>query len=316
MQAHIIIDFMYLYYKYLRSINTGRIRRLTTTAIIETDGVKTEQVIDISKVFYPLSEIEKIRRSTEKLFQAGEVTLSICFDSPSHERKSIDAEYKSNRSDSRLSEEDFSDIDMIRTLLERANYNVYKVPEVEADDIIYNLVRMHSNNFDANIIYTPDTDLMVNIKDNVGIRRYKWTRSKGRKDPYTAISVKNYMQYCVEEFGVAVPYNAIMLYKALCGDKSDKVSGIKGFGPIAFNKFIKYCEDYGISNWQCMNDPNCVANLIQNLGYFSTEAKAEALHSLELVKPMVFDVDAPTNKSSIENRIEAYAPFEMKSLIQ
>lgn len=315
MAVQVIIDFMYLYYKYMNSINTNKIRRLSATVpVIDGDGIESIQTIDISKVYYPLSEIEKIRRSTEKIFPPNEVVLSVCFDSPSHDRKDIDAEYKSNRSSSRLSSEDFGEINAIKKLLENAGYNVYKLEGVEADDIVYNLIRMYSSQFEANIIYTPDTDLMVNISDNVGIRRYKWGR--GRRDPYTAISVRNYSEYTLNEFGVEVPYNAIMLYKALCGDKSDKVSGIKGFGPVAFSKFIQHCEDYGVTNWHCMSDPNCVANLIRNIRYFNDAEVNQALHSLELVKPKVLDVTAPISKSSIEKREAAYLPLGMKSLIQ
>ena len=43
--------------------------------------------------------------------------------------------------------------------------------------------------------------------------------------------------------GVHVPYNSILLFKMIRGDKSDNIVGVKGVGPKAYNKFISQMTD-------------------------------------------------------------------------
>lgn len=296
MLVHIIVDYMYLYYKYKGMILRGAVRGL----VGKLDGIGGEEEMDITNIYYPLKEIEGFRRKFEEC--GNDVVVSVCFDSPSPERKDKDGEYKSNRVSNRLDGIDFDYIAITRALLERAGHNVYIKDATEADDLIHNLVRLYKDRYDLTAIYTPDTDLLINIDDNVVVYRYK-----ARKG-YTVVGKRDYEEYCLKEYGVKVGYNGILLYKSLCGDKSDKVSGVKGYGPRAYMRFI---EENKIE-WDKLNDVKYIEDIY--ISVFSGERLGQALHSLDMVKPIEFDIDFPKLKSTRESRAEAYTA--MKSLVK
>lgn len=314
LKVHIIIDFMYLYYKYVYTIRAGRIKKLMAEIphSFNVEGYETG-LYDISTIYYPLKEIESIRKEFEK--EGNDVTVSICFDAKAPERKEESLEYKSNRESNRLQQVDFDSIYIIRELLKQAGYNVYFREKTEADDLIYNIVRQYKVNFDFNVIYTPDTDIFINIDKNVGVCRYKG------KQGYSSVGVPNYEKYCTEEFKCKLPYNSIMLYKCLCGDKSDKIDGIRGFGPSAFTKYINYLvsnsilEKLGILEFDKLNNSDVIRDLLTGTkDYFKDGQLEEALTSLSLVEPKVFDLDSPILKSTKELREKAYSQLNMKSL--
>ena len=306
MRIHLIIDFMHLYYKYKFTIESGRIRRLTTD--IDNVGISQREEVDISYVYYPLKEIEGFRRMYEN--DGNEVIISVCFDSKS-KRTEIDPSYKSSRV-SKLKPDDMNNIEVIKTLLGRAGYNTYWIAGMEADDIIANLINKYSSNFDFNIIYTNDTDILVNVRKGVGVGRYKIRKG------YTSVGLRNFSTYCSEEFKCNIPYNGILLYKVLCGDKSDEVKGVQGFGPAAFNRFVDHIGNN--IDWTCMADERYLTMLLHNSrDYLGDSAVEQALGCLELIK----HVDIPIGELMIPNRVssnilrqEAYGPFKMNSLIE
>lgn len=306
MNVHLLVDFMYLFYKYKFTIESNRIRRLTSTVeCIADDGTVQVQQVDMSKVYYPLKEIEGFRREFEG--EGHNVTMSICFDSPSI-RKNINAEYKSNRVN-KLTDDDFEKIAFIRELLDKAGYNVYYIEGYEADDIIANLLHLYRDNFDFNVVYTPDTDLAVHLSDKVGIMRYKAGKN------YVPISVKNVQQYISQEFKCNIPPNGLLLYKVLCGDKSDAIKGLKGFGPVAFNTYIGYIKDK--VDWTQMNDINYVRQVILDSNYFDEVALRQIDEALSMVRYMEIEsLEAPVKVSTQETRASAYLPYQMKSLVE
>lgn len=392
MKIHLIVDFMYLYYKYKFTIDSNRIRRLTADIpCVQPDGTTQLVKTDVSYLYYPLKEIEGFRKTFEK--EGHDVTMSICFDAISM-RKADNVEYKSNRT-KKLGETDFSRISKIMELLDKAGHNIYKLtkkyglysnvpisniqaiviqssvyedlnkigllnkyegipintvehiinpidmwaignsgqiavigevqPDLtnfivdiidtpygyEADDIIANLIHNYGNDFDFNIIYTPDTDLLVHINNKVGINRYK--PGKG----YTAVGVNNFSAYCSEEFKCNIPYNGLLLYKILCGDKSDVIKGKKGFGPKSFDKLVEYLNDK--VDWTKMSI-DYVENVVRQYSdYFGSDGIEQILESLKLVKHYIIpptELGYPYKKSTVALRSEAYLPMGMKSLIE
>ena len=305
MNIHLIIDFMYLYYKYKCTLETGRIKRLIINKESLTGGI--DEGFDISLVYYPIKEIEGIRKKLEE--QGNNVTISICFDAPATERKEKDIEYKSNRDKNRLNELDFDGIAIVRELLSEVGYNVY-FEKAEADDLVYNLVRLYSKNFDKTIICTPDTDLLINVSNNVEVHRYK------SRVGYTEVTKENYNEYCSKEFKCNIPYNGILLYKALCGDKSDKVSGIKGFGPKAFDKYLSNLVTCGKVDTDKLSNTEYIKSLLESTkDMFKDNQLEQALHSLDMVSPYEMDMAEPKNIANRETRDKAYSKYEMYSLI-
>lgn len=303
MNLHLLIDFMHLFYKYKYTIESGRIRRLTTNLDIKG----TTENVDISYVFYPLKEIEGFRKAFEK--EGHSVTVSVCFDSKS-KRSELDANYKASRI-KRLTDEDLNSIEVIRELLGRAGHNTYIIPGMEADDIIANIANKFGETFDYNIIYTNDMDLLVHVRKGIGVNRYKVRKG------YTAVGLKNFSDYCSGELKCNISYNNLMLYKALCGDKSDDIVGIPGFGPAAFNKLVGNYD--GEFRWERMHNSQYVLEFLESVDkYLGTEAIDLAIHSLTLVAPEDIPLELcayPHRISSKELREQAYIPLDMKSLV-
>lgn len=307
MKVHIIIDFTYLYYKYKYTIENNKIRRFKIDLHkMDEDGNAYTEEFETSYVYYPLKEIEGFRKQFLK--EGHNVKVSVCFDAPSM-RKEVDHEYKSNRVN-KLSDEDFDRINMIREMLTVAGYNTYFIPGYEADDIIANILNQYEDDFDFNVVYTPDMDLMVHVNDKVGVMRFKVFKG------YTAVNKKNYSSYCSNEYKCTIPYNGLLMYKILCGDKSDVIAGIKGFGPAAFDKFVDYLGDS--IDWEQAGNIEYVQNILEeNKGYFKSDALPQIQKSLDMVKyiPIEGVIDISKGESTEESRTEAYMPLMMGSLV-
>jgi 5'-3' exonuclease len=308
MNLHIIIDFMHIYYKYFFQLREGKLRHLS--APINWKGAVIEK--DTSLIYYPLRDIEGIRKNLEGL--GHKVTMSICFDSPSHRTDEGVAggnEYKAGRQHN-LTEDDFENLAFIKDLLIQAGHNAYKIEGYEADDIVNYLVRKYKDDFDYTIIYTNDKDLLINIDNKVGVMRFK--QYKG----YTQVDLKNYESYLENEFGVFIPYNSLGLFLASAGDSADHIKGINKFGKVAFKKLItKVSAKYNI-NWSECGDYNKLAEVVNKCEEFLTpEQFIELKNSFVLVANLEIleDVSAPTNVSTKELREQTYMPYKMISLV-
>lgn len=309
MNIHLVVDYSFLYYKYKFQLEAGRMRRLFCK--IEENGEIIDK--DVSQIYYSLKEIEGFRRTWEGY--GHNVTVSVCFDMPS-KRKKINSDaadkYKSNR-EHKLVDTDFDNIRLAQSMLDTAGYNTYRVTDCEADDIIWNLVNKYKDDFDAHLIYTPDADLAVNIRDNIALARYK------TKQGYTTISTKNFTEYLSGEMKCNMPHNAVMLYKCTVGDKSDCIDGIRGFGPAAFDKLVEFLNSKYL-DWSIMWHPDNVKYTIKSLeGYFDSDKISQALEAFNIVKPIEIPnnlVPKPTNISTREKRELAYSKYQMNSLIE
>lgn len=318
---HVIIDFMFLYYKYKFMLQASRIKQLSGLSGLpkqlisdaRLDGIDLVN-FDSSIIYYVLKEIEKICTEFSEQFGIGDsgtgnLVVSICFDAPAPARKDLDEAYKSNRTHNKLTEDDFLRIDIIKEICKLCGYNTYYREATEADDIVYNLVRQNKLKFKFTVVVTPDADLLINVQEGVGISRYK--SGKG----YTAVARGNFESYCTEEYKCRIPYNAILLYKSLCGDKSDLIKGIRGFGAKSFDKYIVYLDTLGI-DYKKLSNTDSVRKLLQDTAsYFGDSKKLDdALHSLDLVSPNIFDLSSPVRKTIKDMRKEVYIKFGMPSL--
>lgn len=307
MKVHAIIDFMHIYYKYYFQLKAGKLKRLS--APLDWNGTVIEK--DTTLIYYPLRDIENIRKGLEA--NQHEVTVSICFDTPSIRKETEGGdEYKSNRTKT-LNDDDFENIECIREALKKAGYNTYRYEGYEADDIINQLCREFRNNFEYTIIYTNDKDLLVNITNNVCVMRFK------QYTGYTQVGMSNYEQYLEQEFGVFIPYNMIGLYLATVGDSADKIKGIVKFGKKAFSKLItKVMTTCEVDMKKC-GDYYELAKVVEECSKYLTDAQYEQLKiSFALVANMEIldDIKQPVKEDTDDKRREAYETFKFNSLMQ
>ena len=309
MRIHLIVDFQYNYYRVKYGFERGKGYRKRLSSIV--DG----EEIDTTYMYLVLKDIESYREKYRFLSDGTEndVYTSIAADSKSI-RKEEDSEYKSNR-DNKLDDTDFENISRTLETLKVAGYNIYKKDGMEADDIIRALVMKYENDFDLTIIHTNDSDILVNLSNKVGVARFKSNIKN-----HILITPYNFSEVMGAEFKCQMPYNCIMLYKCLVGDKSDKIKGVTGFGAARFNKLITYLgDDY---NFEGLKDVENVENCLNGLNassFLTDEQLEEARHSLDLVKfrPVdLKDFEAPIKADTDETRRVAYMKYNMASLVK
>ena len=288
--GHMIVDFMHIYYKYKFLAESGRIKRLTSTT---PQGVE-----DVTLIYYVIKDIEALRKGLEAKYgpSGAMIALTICMDNkPSVRLEETGSEqYKKNRKHS-LTEEDHRNIEVIAEMLRIAGYKVLSIPGYEADDLIAFLVLTgHSTDttppngkdlFGASFIYTNDSDMLAYVlpnKSHVFVRR--------QKEGYIEATHQNFTEVTGRLIGHELPFNTVMLYKSLVGDKSDNIPGVKGFGDAAFDKLIANREEWlwnGGFDVKFFNYPMTLQRWFEECAwtYLEDWQIEQAMQSFELVRP-------------------------------
>lgn len=139
-----------------------------------------------------------------------------------NKRKELLDEYKGNR-DKDYSKEVHDKNEIIKLFLQ-----VLGIPSVfpqsyEADDVIKIINDTYNDEIDSHIIITVDKDLCQLISDKVSVY-----------DPIRKVEINK------NNFEEILKYtkNEFISVKALQGDKSDNIPGIKGFGKVKIRKFL------------------------------------------------------------------------------
>lgn len=142
--------------------------------------------------------------------------VAIAFDlkEPTFRHKKYDG-YKANRHG--MPEELASQLPIVKELLTSLGYKLVECPGFEADDILGTLASECENSGNSCILATGDRDSLQLVSKNVSVR---------------LITTKNVITYdedkIMEEYGVT-PLQLIDI-KAIQGDTSDNIPGIKGIG--------------------------------------------------------------------------------------
>lgn len=223
-----------------------------------------------------------------------EHTWVFCFDTP-HKNilKAIDKNYKANRV--KVGNYYYDQVNTAKKLLEEAGFTVLSKAGYEADHCINEAVKQNYDYYDNIGIFTGDHDLSFLVDDKV-----RWLNVR---KTYSDIHMDNYFQQN------KCPYNAILLKKAMVGDKSDNIAGIKGFGETRFKQFLEkekiYGEDVRGRELDILMDTENLTEL----------QRGQALHCWELVKPQEFDIDATANDTFNEDILKAFfKKYKFKSL--
>lgn len=277
-----IVDFQYIYYKYINLIRIGKLRQLSF------DGK------DTTMLYYPLKEIEGF---SEK----GTIKTCVCFDSKA-EKKEMDASYKSNRK-STLGDEDYNRIDEIRDILKEVGYEVYKADGYEADDLVASLTNSLKDKYDEIHIYTVDKDLLQLIDSKVTVHLFR--ASKG----YMEVNKRNFAECTEKLFKVYIPFNMVKVFKSLCGDSSDNIKGVKGFGPSAFTRWL---SSWNIVYSQC-NDNEYIKNMFMST--LKPDQIEQAIQSLEMVTFREIELEEPFVGGITGNR-KIYSKYGMNSFLK
>jgi DNA polymerase-1 len=163
------------------------------------------------------------------IMEKGEYDSVIpCFDAGGNFRKKLDDNYKGNREKSSLAH--YADMSLlVEEVLPTLGFSPIGVKGWEADDLIATVSRNSPAYREVHIL-TVDADLLQLVGNRVKVILFN-----------SAKKVKTYgIDEVVEKFGVFPA--EVKYYKALAGDSSDNVAGIKGIGPKTAVKIIEECR--------------------------------------------------------------------------
>jgi len=170
-------------------------------------------------------------RSLGFLMRTIDPTRIICvFDgqASSSSRKNIDPEYKANRNIKRITnweifddkDDEFQSMTMqmgrLVEYLQCLPLTLISIDKIEADDTIAYLAQKFGANNKKVTIVSSDKDFLQIVDENIEV--------------YSPIKKKTYGKKEVQEEIGLLPENYLVM-KALLGDNSDNLTGIKGLGP-------------------------------------------------------------------------------------
>ncbi|MCA9849961.1 MAG: DNA polymerase I, partial [Dehalococcoidia bacterium] len=132
-------------------------------------------------------------------------------------RKSKDERYKATRD--ATPDDLLPQFGRIRELLDAFRIPVVEKPGYEADDVLGTLAEQAHEQGVPVIIVTLDNDMIQLVQPGVNVYMYR---------PYQ----RDYIMYDVEEVRTRFGFEPVQMveYKALVGDTSDNIPGVKGIG--------------------------------------------------------------------------------------
>ena len=243
-------------------------------------SISTSSGLPTNALYGFTSMILKLLESEE------EVGLGVVWDSGKPQfRMEVFPEYKAQRSS--MPEELKVQLDHLDQILDAMNIPAVRAEGFEADDALATMSRQIPDNTELFIV-TGDQDAMQLVDGNVKVLRT--TRGVSETKTYGREEV-------IEEYGVTP--EQIPDYKALTGDPSDNIPGVRGIGPKSASSLL---QKFGT-----------VAGIYENLDAISAkgtrkkleEGRESAFMSLELAR-MRFD--APVRFDPEALRFEGVSP--------
>ncbi len=148
-----------------------------------------------------------------------------CTEGGGNWRKKEDTEYKATREGSSVAH--YADQSLLlEEVLPTLGMTVVKAPGFEADDVIAHISR-HSPAYEEVHILTCDKDMLQLVTNKVKVLLFNSAKKMELVD----------IDGVIKHFGVYP--SEVKYFKALAGDSSDNVAGIKGIGPKTAVKIIE-----------------------------------------------------------------------------
>ncbi len=150
------------------------------------------------------------------------------YDAGGNWRKKEDSEYKADRETSSIAHRADMNL-LIEDVLPGLGFTPVGVPGHEADDVIATISR-RSPAYKEIYIFTCDKDLLQLVNNRVKVLLFNSAKKIREVDIDGVVDI--YGVYPTE----------VKYFKALAGDPSDNVAGIKGIGPKTAVKIIQECK--------------------------------------------------------------------------
>ena len=251
----------------------------------------TREGLYTNAIYGFLNILEKV----EKEEQPEAVCVAFDLHGPTFRHLKYDG-YKATRHG--MPEELAMQMPVMKDVLRAMNIPIYECQGWEADDIIGTVGRICSNNEWECVVVTGDRDSLQLIDENVHI---KLVISKPGQTTATLYDKAKFE----EEYGFE-PKKLIDL-KALMGDSSDNIPGVKGIGEkTALNLLHKFGSLDAV--YENLNDPIIKPKQRENLINFKDNAYLS--YDLATIRPEVpIDFDPMDAITQPYNRLELYKLF-------
>lgn len=216
------------------------------------------------------------------------------------------AEYKATRV--KAPDELYEQIPLVKQVAEAFNIPIFELSGFEADDLIGTICeKTNSEKNLEKIIITGDLDTLQLINDRTKV----YTMSRGLSDSvlYGAEQVRE--RYSLNP-------DQIIDYKALRGDVSDNIPGVKGIGEkTASDLLVEFKTLDGVYAAAEKNSPKIKPRIIELLKEHKDKAYlSQQLATIDLNAPLKFSLNNISFTSfKLENVLEIFSEFEFKSLL-
>lgn len=243
--------------------------------------------------------------------------IAITFDcaEPTFRHKDY-AEYKANRE--AMPEELRPQIDMVKEVVTALNIPQFAIPGFEADDIIGTISRMlcqseHLKDEEKllTVIVTGDRDTLQLVDDDTHV----WLPGRGKFQQDQELDA----EAVVVKMGVRP--NQIVDLKALMGDSSDNIPGVKGVGPKTAAKLINQFETlnglYEALEKKSAAELNLPVKLVDKLKAEKEMAYlSQKLATIDRGVPLTFSLTDCSVKGYDKGKVVAlFQEWDFKSLI-
>lgn len=243
---YVIIDYMHLAHRCYNA------QPLSATVKDNMTG----QVVTVDTTI-PNYTIKNIYRYGGK----GEYYTAVCLEGGNNQRKayfsngSIDGSgYKGNRGSYRTPF--YDGVNMTVSILLEGMVSCYRQEGLEADDMVYSLIQCIKR-VDTKTpidVITNDADLLPLVDDQVSVymrgnREYSEQGCPTHRLYYqvTPESWEEYLSYTSAYRDFYIPYNSMLLFKMIRGDKSDNIApAIKGYGGKKYSELMDRMVEDGV----------------------------------------------------------------------
>lgn len=234
---YVLIDYMHLAHRCIVA------EPLSVTTVINGEV----QVVDTTIPNYTIKNV--FSYSGRGLFHTG-----VFFEGGSDFRKNHFAKdgsgdgsgYKGDRGQGKNSF--YTGINLAIQLMSQGKVSLYRAGGYEADDTIFNMIqRIKEEDTTTPIdVITNDSDLLPLVDDQVsvyirGTREYNEDGCPTRRLYYqvTPRSWDEYLSYASAYKNFVIPYNSMLLFKLIRGDKADNVTGaVRGYGGKKYSELM------------------------------------------------------------------------------
>ncbi|MGM9588745.1 MAG: DNA polymerase I [Faecousia sp.] len=252
----------------------------------------TREGLYTNAIYGFLNILEKV----EKEEQPEAVCVAFDLHGPTFRHLKYDG-YKANRHG--MPEELAMQMPIMKDVLRAMNIPIYECQGWEADDVIGTVARICSNNAWECVIVTGDRDSLQLIDENVHV---KLVITRGGQTTATLYTREKFE----EEYGFE-PKKLIDL-KALMGDSSDNIPGVKGIGEkTAKNLMEKFGSLDGV--YEHLDDPVIKPKMRENLTNFRDNAYLS--YDLATIRP-----EAPIDFEPRDAIVQSYNRSELYKLFQ